>query len=228
MQRQGATPPVTEETEDVAGNTPESRGYLGRSEYIGGTISQANEGTTDAQPEQAHLLSHEERVTLEVHKAFDLPSPSVQRSLIESFQKHCAPWMPIVEEDWLHASGDTQPSLLLLQSVFLAGSRVAAAPHISATAGQYYRRAKALFFSSYEKNPIIKIAAACLLNWWNPRGPEEVSLDGSSFWLRVAVSVAYQIGLHREPPGGKIAKYRRRLWWTLVVRHHGTVAVAAC
>ncbi|KAL4888855.1 hypothetical protein BDV59DRAFT_210632 [Aspergillus ambiguus] len=218
-QRQGATPPTTsEETDHVAENTPESRGYLGRSEYLGVTTSQTNEGTTDSQPEKTSLLSHEERVTLEVYRAFDLPPPSVQRSLIESFRKYCAPWMPIVEDSWLQDSGGNPPSFLLLQSVFLAGSRVAAAPYISTTSEQYYRRAKSLFFSSYEKNPIIKIAAACLLNWWNPRGPEEVSLDGSGFWLRVAVSLAYQIGLHREPPRGKTARYRRRLWWSLVAR----------
>ncbi|KAF9892102.1 hypothetical protein FE257_002508 [Aspergillus nanangensis] len=213
------TPPTTsEEAEETAENTPGSRGYLGRSEYLGEVVSHTNEGTTDAQPEKTCLLSHEEQLTLEVYRVFDLPPLPVQRSLLDSFRKHCAPWMPIVEDSWLQTLDGNKPSFLLLQSVFLAGSRVAAAPYISSSSERYYRRAKALFFSSYEKNPIIKIAAACLLNWWNPRGPEEVSLDGSGFWLRVAVAIAYQIGLHREPSGGKTASYRRRLWWTLVAR----------
>ncbi|KAJ5808356.1 hypothetical protein N7474_009625, partial [Penicillium riverlandense] len=206
----------TPTADPVDNETPDSRGYLGRLEYLGVAAAQAK-GTTEA-PASENILSAEEKAILKVHRAFDLPPPAIQQSLIDTFKTYCAPWTPIVENSWLREPRSNPPSLLLLQSVFVAGSRLAAAPHISASSETYYRRAKALFFSSYEKNPIIKIAAACLLNWFNPSAPEEVSLDSSNFWLRVAVSVAYQIGLHREPTRGKFASYRRRLWWTLVAR----------
>lgn len=208
---------------DGEDETPDSQGYLGRLEYLGVAASQANnlEGNDSEvqQLDKAKRLSPEEHAILNIHKAFDLPSLAVQRTLIDSFMAHCAPCMPIVESSWLRERGTLAepPSLLLLQSVFVAGSRLAAASNISASSEIYYRRAKALFFSSYESNPVIKIASACLLNLWNPSAPEEVSLDSSNFWLRVAVSIAYQIGLHREPLKGKFSSYRRRLWWTLVV-----------
>ncbi|KAJ5601623.1 hypothetical protein N7510_011157 [Penicillium lagena] len=210
-------PPVETPTADPVDNeTPDSRGYLGRLEYLGVAASQAK-GTTEA-PASENILSAEEKAILKIHRAFNLPPPAIQQTLIDTFKTYCAPWTPIVENSWLREPRSNPPSLLLLQSVFVAGSRFAAAPHISASSETYYRRAKALFFSSYEKNPIIRTAAACLLNWFNPSAPEEVSLDSSNFWLRVAVSIAYQIGLHREPPRGKFASYRRRLWWTLVAR----------
>lgn len=201
----------------AARQSPSHLGYLGRSEYLGLGPLRLNELKDVRQSPSFSRVSKEGMTVLEVHRAFDLAPLPVRRSLMDSFYTYCAPWMPIVESSFLRESGSKKPSILLLQSIFLAGSRVASASHVSASSATYYRRAKALFFTNYEKNPIIKIAAACLLNWWNPSGPEEISLDGSSFWIRVAVSLAYQIGLHKEPRDKTNASYRRRLWWSLVV-----------
>lgn len=197
--------------------SPSTQGYLGRSEYFGLGATQPNERTDVDQLDGSSHLSKEDAAVLEVHRAFDFPPLAVRRSLIDGFFTYCAPWMPIVERSFLQDSDSKPPSILLLQSVFVAGSRVATASHVTALSGTYYRRAKALFFTNYEKNPITKIVAACVLNWWNPSGPEEISLDASSFWLRVAVSLAHQIGLHKDPRDGTNASYRRRLWWSLVV-----------
>ncbi|KAL5364396.1 hypothetical protein BJX96DRAFT_187745 [Aspergillus floccosus] len=63
------------------------------------------------------------------------------------------------------------------------------------------------------------ISSAILLHWFNPVGPETVSTDTSGFWLRTAESIAFQIGLHKEPsPQERQKGLRRRLWWTLVLR----------
>ncbi|KAJ5781018.1 hypothetical protein N7457_006178 [Penicillium paradoxum] len=211
-----ANSPLPDDAAAFEKETPGSQGYLGRSEYLGLAAPQPNEIPNVQDSGSCPRLTEEEKAVLDIHRAFDLPPPAVQRSLIDSFETYCAPWMPILDSK--HLQQPNKLSILLLQSVFVAGSRVAAASHISASSETYYRRAKALFFSSYETNPVIKIAAACLLNWWNPLGPDKVSLDGSGFWLRVAVSLAYQIGLHRESTIGKNSSYRRRLWWTLVAR----------
>jgi hypothetical protein len=213
-------------------DTPRSQGYLGRSEYFGHAPPKPQEITD----KPCDRLTDEEMAVLKLYRAFDLPPLPVQRTLMENFKTYCAPWMPVVDNQ--HLQVPSSASILLLQSIYVAGSRVAAASHISASSESYYRRAKALFFSSYESNPVTKIAAACLLNWWNPFGPEDVSVDGSGLWLRIAVSLAHQIGLHREPPGGSSASYRRRLWWTLVVSRRkpqpslqltvGRLAIASC
>jgi hypothetical protein len=82
---------------------------------------------------------------------------------------------------------------------------------------KFYTKAKALFVSGYEKNTFYGIVAVCLLHWWNPTGPEQISTSTSWYWIRIAVAMAYQIGLHKEPANGADRQLRRRLWWSLVV-----------
>lgn len=101
--------------------------------------------------------------------------------------------------------------------MMLAGSRVSPSyrdyPPI-----EFYKKAKVLFWTGAEEDPIIVIAATLLLHWWNPEGPESVSIDTSGFWLRICIGLAYQVGLHREPAGKHDAGLRKRIWWSLVVR----------
>ncbi|KEF52387.1 uncharacterized protein A1O9_11628 [Exophiala aquamarina CBS 119918] len=155
---------------------------------------------------------------LHLYKALEMPPRSVRNSLIDKFMEHCLPWMPIVDRRWLEDQPDHSPSPLLLQSVFLAGSRVSATPLIGATSEDYYQRAKVLFFSGHEKNPLISVVSALLLHWWNPTGPEQISASSSGFWVRIAAGLAYQIGLHKEPASARDRSLHRRVWWTLVWR----------
>ncbi|PGH02251.1 hypothetical protein AJ80_08876, partial [Polytolypa hystricis UAMH7299] len=195
----------------------ESSSFLGRSEYIGGDLP-INEDQAKSYPAVAtESLSPEDIRILQLQHAFDLPPRSVREGLIDAFMKRCAPWMPILERSWLAERSGNQPSILLLQAVFLAGSRVSAAPAVAAYASptEFYRRAKALFWSGYEKNTVTVITAVCIMHWYNPDGPEHVSINTSGFWNRIGVGLAYQIGLHREPRQGRDAPLRRRLWWTL-------------
>lgn len=151
-------------------------------------------------------------------RAFDLPPRSVRDSLVSGFTQRCYPWMPIVDNIDLENAHASESSMLLLQAIFVAGSRVSTAPHAKSLGDAFYRRAKALLYSDVEKEPLAMIQAICLLQWWNPSGAEHVSMDASSFWLHMGVALAHQVGLHRDPsPGKPDAGFRRRLWWTLVV-----------
>lgn len=69
-----------------------------------------------------------------------------------------------------------------------------------------------------ERDPMIMTVAALLLNWWNPESPEHYSIDTSSFWVRIAVGLSFQLGLHRDPGNKPDAGLRRRIWWSLVTR----------
>ncbi|KAF3402960.1 Acetamidase regulatory protein [Talaromyces pinophilus] len=157
---------------------------------------------------------------LRAQHVFDLPSSAVSDSLIETFMERCQPWMPVVERSWLVESDTNKPSILLLQAVFLAACRVSSAPTVIAYASpvEFYRRAKAIFYSGYEKDPLILIAVTCILQWYNPDGPEHVSINTSTMWRYIGVGLAHQIGLHKEPPPGEGASLRRRLWWSLYAR----------
>ena len=199
--------------------SPGHSSFLGRSEYMGGDIP-TNEDQAKLYPVGAtERLSDEDIRILQMQHAFDLPPRAVREGLIDTFMKRCSPWMPIIERSWLVERHGNQPSILLLQAVFLAASRVSSAPAVAeyASSNDFYRRAKALFWSGYEKNTITVITAVCILHWYNPEGPEHVSINTSGFWNRVGIGLAYQIGLHKEPLQGRDAPLRRRLWWTLFV-----------
>jgi hypothetical protein len=148
---------------------------------------------------------------LHLQKAFDVPSKSVSASLIDNFIRFCYPWMPIVERPWLEERGRAKPSILLLQAVFLAGSRVSSGTLLYAFSEEFYRKAKALFYYRHKKNTLVTIIAISLLHWWGPASPGEISADGSFFWISVSVRFAHQIGLHKEPKEGKYRALRRRL-----------------
>ncbi|OBT85791.1 hypothetical protein VE02_05824 [Pseudogymnoascus sp. 03VT05] len=200
--------------------TPSGETYVGRSEYLGGNIPFSECMAIEATPVKNTGLSEIDLQILHLQKAFDLPPRATRESLIDKYIELCSPWTPIIERSWLEETDGSQPSILLLQAVLLAGSRVTSNTLVYASSQEFYRRARALFFSGHEKNIMFSIMSLCLLQWWNPTGPEEISTDTSGFWVRIAVGMAYQVGLHREPSGAnrKDQMGRRRLWWSLVCR----------
>jgi hypothetical protein len=201
------------------GQTEAVSAYLGRSEYLGGDFPIDEELAKRYEPKNC-TVSEADMKTLYIHQAFDMPSRLIRSSLIDSFMTTCSPWMPIVDRASVEDTPENTPSILLLQAIFLAGNRVRAAPLSYASSEDLYRRAKALLLCGYEKDTITVLQAICLMQWWNPTGPEHISLDKSSFWLRTGVGIAFEIGLHREPGIGKDRSLRRRLWWTLFVSCH--------
>lgn len=188
--------------------------YLGRLEYLRGEVPVNDDaGVPDKVP---HRLSETDIEILRVQNVMNLPPRAIRESLMDAFWTRCYPWSPVVERSWVERSPG-QISLLLQHAMLLAGSRVSA-PLADYPSEEFYKKARVLFWMGAEEDPIITIAAACLLHWWNPQGPETISLDTSSFWLRVCIGLAYQVGLHREPTGKPDAGLRRRIWWSLAVR----------
>lgn len=188
--------------------------YRGRGEYLGGSVP-FDENMVKPGHETNYTSPQASAADLQMLReqgAFELPPVAVQRQLLDSFNKYCAPWTPVVDPKWL--DGNTPPSMLLLQSIFLAGSRVSKAHLDYGSSEIFYRRAKLLFFfGGGNNNSLVSIVAACLLHWYNPVGPEDVSTDTSGFWIRTAGAMAFQIGLHKEPPSNaKDRGLRRRLW----------------
>ncbi|CAO2658577.1 Nn.00g063000.m01.CDS01 [Neocucurbitaria sp. VM-36] len=189
--------------------------YLGRLEYLRNDVPVNDDaGLPGKMP---HRLSESDVEILRVQRVSELPPRAIRESLMDAFWTRCYPWSPVVERSWIEDRNPNQVSLLLQHAIFLAGSRVST-PLQNYSSENFYKKARILFWMGVEEDPIINIAAACLLHWYNPEGPERVSLDTSSFWLRVCIGLAYQVGLHREPTGKADAGLRRRIWWSLAVR----------
>ncbi|KAH6639866.1 hypothetical protein C7974DRAFT_139827 [Boeremia exigua] len=189
--------------------------YLGRLEYLRGDLPVDDD--SELPNKVPHRFSTSDIEILRIQQVTELPPRSVRESLLDAFWTRCYPWTPVVERSWIDERSPGTTSLLLQHAIFLAGSRVSA-PVPNYPSEDFYKKARLLFWMGAEDDPIINIASACLLQWWNPEGPERVSLDTSSFWVRVCVGLAYQVGLHREPNGKLDAGLRKRIWWSLVTR----------
>ncbi|KAL3472039.1 hypothetical protein BJX99DRAFT_262648 [Aspergillus californicus] len=171
---------------------------------------------TPTLPNANSQLPLEDMRLLREEGAFTFPSNEIQEELIATFMEYGHVWMPIIDPAWF--SG-TDTSYLLLQAMFLAASRMTSQPNEYGDTVEFYRRAKLLFFFGIERNPLISIASALLLHWYNPVGPETPPTDTSVFWLRTAESIAFQIGLHKEPSAKDRGRgFKRRLWWAIVLR----------
>jgi len=193
--------------------------YLSRSAILGNDFPDIDHSHVDQSVKQ-HRMSSVDMKVLELYGAFDLPDMPLRQSLIEAFQHKCWTWMPVV--DLPSDAGDfpsNTTSLLPLQAIMLVGALMRPSICNKATCDTYYYRVKSLVHSGYERNPLNILAALCLVQYYTPTAPKDVSVDTPRFWWSSALGIAQQIGLHRQPARrGRDHGLRRRIWWTLYVR----------
>ena len=169
--------------------------------------------------------------------AFLLPPRALCDELVESYFKWVAPIVPVINRSQFmkqYRDAKNPPSLLLLQAILLAGSRVCTNPQLMDANGSttpaaltFYKRAKALYDANYEDDRVTIVQALVLMGWyWE--GPEDVTKN-VFYWSRVATIVAQGSGMHRSVEGSQLNQADKRLWkriwWTLFTRDR-SVAVA--
>ncbi|KAL7904081.1 fungal-specific transcription factor domain-containing protein [Trichoderma velutinum] len=216
--RSAATHPVP----DLTPQRTESS-FLGRSAYMtGDDLAIDEDDATRYEPHDAitSLSAEEYQSHVSPSASFMNTLPqSVEFSLVQSFLERGKPWMPIIDRSDLNPVLSQRPPTLLVTAVLVAGSKLSTSPNALDWGAKSYIRAKSLFFYGTGHNALQRIITSILLQWWNPSGPEHVSLDSSTLWLKITVGLAHQIGLHREPSrDSSDAGLRRRLWWTIVNR----------
>ena len=182
-------------------------------------------------------LDHVEIDILHQRGAFLLPPRSLCDELIEAYFKWVHPIVPVINRTRFmrqYRDSKNPPSLLLLQAVLLAGSRVCNNPQLMDANGSttpaaltFYKRAKALYDANYEDDRVTIVQSLLLMGWyWE--GPEDVTKN-VFYWSRVATIVAQGSGMHRSVEGSQLSKSDKRLWkriwWTLFTRDR-SVAVA--
>lgn len=117
--------------------------------------------------------------------AFLLPPRHLCDELVEAYFKWIAPVVPIINRSRFmrrYRDPKNPPSLLLLQAILLAGSRVCTNPQLMDQNGStipasmtFYKRAKALYDANYEDDRVTIVQALVLMGWyWE--GPEGWSL----------------------------------------------------
>ena len=173
--------------------------YLGESSNLS-ILVQDRHGTTDVVhyplPEnvrgaraRADELDNVEIDILHQRGAFLLPPRTLCDELVESFFRWIAPVVPVINRpQFMRRYHDSQnpPSLLLLQAILLAGSRVCRNPQLMDANGSttpaamtFYKRAKALYDANYEDDRVTIVQALILMGWyWE--GPSSVSSRAST------------------------------------------------
>lgn len=169
--------------------------------------------------------------------AFLLPPRSLCDELIDAYFQWVHPIAPVINRTRFmrqYRDPKNPPSLLLLQAVLLAGSRVCQNAQLMDANGSttpaaltFYKRAKALYDANYEDDRVTIVQSLLLMGWyWE--GPEDVTKN-VFYWSRVATIVAQGSGMHRSVERSQLSKSDKRLWkriwWTLFTRDR-SVAVA--
>jgi hypothetical protein len=165
--------------------------YLGESSNLS-LLVQDRHGTTDVvhYPLPPNIRGSRARITdldnleldiLHQRGAFLLPPKPLCDELVDAYFKWVAPVVPIVNRSRFmrqYRDPKNPPSLLLLQAILLAGSRVCTNPQLMDANGSttpaamtFYKRAKALYDANYEDDRVTIVQALVLLGWyWE--GPE--------------------------------------------------------
>ncbi len=215
--------------------------YLGESSNLSLLVHDRH-GTTDVvhYPLPENVRGSRARLTeldnveidiLHQRGAFLLPPRALCDELVESYFKWVAPVVPVINRSrFMRRYRDTKnpPSLLLLQAVLLAGSRVCSNPQLMDANGSttpaamtFYKRAKALYDANYEDDRVTIVQALVLMGWyWE--GPEGTCMLSSCrvllltidtdvtknvfYWSRVATIVAQGSGMHRRYGSSRVLR----------------------
>ncbi|KAL4894138.1 fungal-specific transcription factor domain-containing protein [Aspergillus ambiguus] len=141
-----------------------------------------------------HYSQSVEAQMLAAARADELPPRPLLEALISSYFKYLYHRIPVV---------DRRDSLCLAGSVLQSE--------------RFYTKAKTLFYTNNERDPLTIVKALCLLTLWNVTPPAVVTIDCSWNWLGLAIRLAFQMGLHRESTyqHRRAAGCARRIAWFL-------------
>jgi hypothetical protein len=190
--------------------------------------------------ERRELLSTEtdnvEVEILRVRGALSLPPKEICDELINAFFTWVAPIVPIINKTSFmkkYRDPNNPPSILLMQAILLAGSRVCPISSLvnsngseTSSATLFYQRAKALYDADYEKDRVIMVQSLVLLGWyWEDPGKVTKNVF---YWNGLAISIAEGFGMHRSVKDSNLTaedkRLWKRIWWTLFTRDRAVAA----
>ena len=188
---------------------------------------QEREEPLNQQGHPSHMLP-EDVTYLEAKEVFEYPPPDILEALVSTFLDRWWPIYPIVfrQELLQQHKNKSIPWILLHAICFVAATYCPMAViHRAGFASRkparfaYYRKAKALFDTGYERNKIVVLQSVIMLTFWGG-GPNNYWNFYS--WIGTGVTIAETLGLHRSLDGTNMKPQDRsllkRLWWTLLIR----------
>ncbi|KAF4415775.1 Cutinase transcription factor 1 beta [Fusarium acutatum] len=187
-------------------------------------------------------ISNEDIAYLQNKGCFDFPDKRMLDELLPYYFDYIHPHMPFIDETefWYMyrthyhntevSLDSSRPSfsLLLFQAILFATTTCAPMSLLrslgytsrSTARRNAFFRVRALYSLDIERDNLVLVQTFLLMSYWN----EEVGEDKDGWhWAGLAVSLALQLGLHRQPSSKSTLTQRqqtirRRCWWGCVVR----------
>jgi hypothetical protein len=190
----------------------------------------------DKDPAVSTRMNDVELEILQTRGALSLPPKELCDELIREYFKWIAPVVPVINKTLFmqrYHDPKNPPSLLLMQAILLAGSRVCATTMLLDSNGSevpaatlFYQRAKALYDADYEKDRVTLVQALILMGWyWEDPGRVHKNVF---YWNGLATTVAHGCGMHRSTKSSRLSLKDQRLWtriwWTLYTRDRSVAA----
>lgn len=170
---------------------------------------------------------------LHARGVFDIPSPSLQSALLRGYVECFHPYMPLLDlDEFLNIVSARdgrcgQVSLLLYHTVMFAGMAfvdmkyVREAGYLTQKCARkaIFKKIRALYDFDYEQDSLILIQALIIMGFWYETLGEQ---KDAWHWTGAAISLAYAIGLNRDPTNTDIIPrrqtLRKRIWWSCFIR----------
>ncbi|KAM0277496.1 hypothetical protein ACHAQH_005774 [Verticillium albo-atrum] len=210
-------------------------GFLGESSGVSLLTRQGSQGAAHYPiPRAVGGLStdprHIENRVLQQRGAFLLPPRQLCDELIDSYFTWIHPIVPVINQARFrrqYRDPQNPPSMLLLQSLFLASTHTCDNPTLRDADGSakamsltFYKRAKALYDANHETDRVAIVQSMILMGWY--WGGREDVLEEAFDWTRAAIVVAQGTGMHRCVARSLLStadkKLWKRIWWTLFTR----------
>lgn len=185
---------------------------------------------------KSNRLDESELDILRRRGALILPPREVCDDLVKAYFKWVAPMVPIINRKRFmeqYRDPNNPPSLLLLQTIFLAACRVCPNGQLKDPSGikpattEFYKRAKALYEAHYENDRVTIVQALILISVFREKA-ERVHKN-TFYWTGLAVSIAQGFGMHRNAEASSLSmadkRLWKRIWWTLFTRDRSTAVV---
>lgn len=182
------------------------------------------------EPVPSHITQDDLRLLDHKH-ALLVPDDKVQQELWMAYWKYAHPCMPVLDQTQMSESvrgcGE-KISMLLYQCIMLVGQVFLNAYESSrcycADTQELFRRVRALYELGWENRPLTILQSLLLMTLF----PQNINQPkGQAYLVGHAVSVAYRMGLHRNPGNLKISAslchLRKRLWWSVYIRERTLV-----
>ncbi|KAK5462949.1 hypothetical protein LTS15_002661 [Exophiala xenobiotica] len=164
--------------------------------------------------------------------AFTVPDPELRAELLRGYVFCVYPFMPMLDlkafvEAVLNDRKDGRVSLLLFQAVMFAGISSLEPHHIHRLGFDSAKQAREVFFTrvkllyefDVELDGTAVVQTLLLMSSWHSKWN---AWRDTWHWAGLALLVAQNMGLHREPTSAcgsdKEQRCRRRLWWSLYIR----------